>query len=82
MSRRYEIHLSSSARKEVRDLEKPVSSRVGAAIDGLVSEPRPQGCRKLEGADESWRARVGDYRIIYTIDDTVGSVRIITVRHR
>ena len=82
MSRRYEIDLKSSARKDLRDLERPVISRIGAAIDGLVTEPRPPGCRKLEGEDESWRVRVGDYRIVYSIDDAAGKILIIAVRHR
>lgn len=82
MNRRYEIELKSSARKDLRDLEKPNNSRITTAIDALVIEPRPPGCRKLEGEDEIWRIRVGDYRIIYTIDDAAGRVQIIAIRHR
>jgi mRNA interferase RelE/StbE len=82
MSRRYEIHLTSSARKEVRDLEKPIASRIGTALDNLATEPRPSGCRKLEGEVDSWRIRIGDYRIIYAIDDGAGTIRIVAVRHR
>jgi mRNA interferase RelE/StbE len=82
MSREYEINLTSSARKEIRNLEKPVASRVAAAIDALIAAPHPPGCRKLEGEDDSWRVRVGDYRIIYTIDDRAAAIWIIAVRHR
>lgn len=82
MSREYEINLTSSARKEVRNLERPIASRVGAALDALVTEPRPPGCRKLEGEDDSWRVRVGDYRIIYMIDDRAATIQVIAVRHR
>ena len=82
MNRSYEIHLTTSARKDVRDMEKPVGTRIGAAIDSLVTEPRPPGCRKLEGEHECWRVRVGDYRIIYSIDDDAGRIQIIAVRHQ
>jgi mRNA interferase RelE/StbE len=51
-------------------------------LDELESNPRPPGCQKLRGQKDSWRIRIGDYRVIYTIDDLNNVVDIIHVRHR
>jgi mRNA interferase RelE/StbE len=48
----------------------------------LATDPRPPGCRKLVGSQDRWRVRVGDYRIIYTIDDAGQLVQIAAVSHR
>lgn len=78
----YEVVLTTSARKEVRALADPLLSRVWTAIRGLAMDPRPSGCRKLSGARDRWRVRVGDYRVVYGIDDEAKIVTIIRVRHR
>ena len=52
------------------------------AIDGLARQPRPAGCTKLIGADDAYRIRVGDYRIVYQIMDRVLIVWIIRIAHR
>lgn len=53
------------------------------AIQGLVAEPRPSGVKKLrDAAGDLYRIRIGDYRVIYEIDDAVIVVVIIRVRHR
>ena len=56
--------------------------RVLRAIDGLAQQPRPSGCRKLVGSEDAFRIRIGDYRVIYTLDDAVFIVAIESVRHR
>ena len=53
-----------------------------AAIQALARNPRPAGCSKLTGADNDWRIRVGDYRVVYEIADDVRVVRVNRVRHR
>jgi len=53
-----------------------------AAIQGLARNPRPPGCRKLTGAENDWRIRAGDYRVIYAIADVIRVVRVHRVRHR
>ncbi|MBW4623695.1 MAG: type II toxin-antitoxin system RelE/ParE family toxin [Cyanosarcina radialis HA8281-LM2] len=47
-----------------------------------MKDPRPPGCIKLKGKTDSWRVRVGDYRIIYSIDDTNLAIKILKVSHR
>jgi len=51
-------------------------------IEDLAREPRPKGCKKLATEKNLWRIRVGDYRVIYAIDDDKEAIDIIAVRHR
>jgi len=78
----YEVKLKHSAQKEVKSLAAEVRGRVISILKTLSDNPRPYGCRKLVGAKNRWRVRVGDYRVIYTIDDSFHLVEIIAVRHR
>ena len=48
----------------------------------LAEDPRPLGCKKLKGRKDQWRIRVGDYRVVYTIDDAKLLVEVTRVRHR
>ena len=78
----YEVKLARSAKKEVKLLDGVIRVRVVHAFRSLTNDPRPPGCRKLVGATNRWRIRVGDYRILYTIDDSAHLVGIVAVRHR
>ena len=60
----------------------PGSSQPSRAIQALAQNPRPPGCRKLAGSQHDWRIRVGDYRVIYEIADTIRIVCINRVRPR
>jgi mRNA interferase RelE/StbE len=53
-----------------------------SAIEELTKNARPEGCRKLVGSDNAFRIRVGDYRVIYTVEDATRDVRIESIRHR
>ena len=78
----YQIEFSASAAKEFRGLSKDLQRRIVPAIDGLVQDPRPHGVRKLVGHDRLYRIKVGNYRIVYEIDDQAALIRITRVRHR
>jgi mRNA interferase RelE/StbE len=78
----YTVRVRRSAAKEIEQLDFPVQQRIAAAIDGLAAEPRPRACLKLAGPADLWRVRIGDYRIVYQIDDVERLVRIVVVRHR
>ena len=78
----YTVTVNRSAQKEIRSLDTTVRLRVIRELRVLSSDPRPPGCRKLVGARDRWRVRVGDYRIIYTIDDSGRLVEIAAVSHR
>jgi len=78
----YEVRLARSARKELEALPDAVLARVARALDALPSDPRPRGCKKLRGTSDLWRVRVGDYRIIYHLDDGVRLVEVRAIRDR
>lgn len=78
----YSIIFKPSAQKELKLLPVETSTRIFAKIMALASEPRPVGCLKLNAAENGWRIRIGDYRVIYTIDDDTRTVEISRVRHR
>ena len=78
----YEVTFARSARKELEALNRPLIARVMGRIEALARDPRPRGCRKLVGQGSLWRIRVGDYRVIYEVDDHKLIVDIVAVRHR
>jgi mRNA interferase RelE/StbE len=55
--------------------------RLRAAIDALAVEPRPRGAEKLAGRDD-YRIRVGDYRVVYAVDDRDRLVLVARIAHR
>jgi len=77
-----DISFARSARKELERLNRPLRERVFRRIERLGTNPRPAGCKKLEGADDLWRIRIGDYRVIYSVDDGRRIVDVNAVRHR
>lgn len=79
---RYTVEFSSAAAKQVRKLDRGARTRVLRALSALAEEPRPAGVKKLVGADNAWRIRIGEYRAIYEIDDGVLTVVVFRVGHR
>jgi len=78
----YRVFLARAAERDLKKLSGRMHDRVISAIQDLGKNPRPSGCRKLTGADNDWRIRVGDYRVVYEITDAIRVVRINRVRHR
>lgn len=78
----YSVHIESRPEKELDHLPKQIYERVIEHIKTLRENPRPHGCRKIAGSKQDWRIRVGDYRVIYEIDDTNKEIHIMRVRHR
>jgi mRNA interferase RelE/StbE len=80
----YEIVFKRKARKGVVRLPENLYERVTLAIDDLAAEPRPRGAVKMRGTgqQEEWRVRVGDYRIVYRVNDESQQVVILAVGHR
>ena len=79
---RYVLDIKPSARKELENLSDSLIARLAPKIDGLASDPRPSGCRKLRGYKDFWRIRVGEYRVVYIIDDDRKMVSVTRVAHR
>jgi mRNA interferase RelE/StbE len=79
---KYTINFKSSAAKEFKKLPIQAKKLIRNTIDQLSDFPRPSGIVKLQGNDNLYRIRVGNYRIIYTIDDVLKLVVITRVKHR
>ena len=79
---RYRIEFRPAAQRDLRRIAKPIKGRLLAAIDALAASPRPQGSIKLAGPEGFHRVRVGDYRIVYLIEDRVLLVCVVRVAHR
>jgi mRNA interferase RelE/StbE len=77
----YEIRFHPTAARAYRRLQPPLRDRVSAAIDALADDPRPSGTSKLAGRDD-YRIRVGDYRIVYAVDDEERLVIVARIAHR
>lgn len=77
----YRILILRRAQKELGQLPQEAYVRVKEALVQLASHPRPSQSRKLVARD-GWRLRVGDYRVIYDIDDSEQTVRVLHVGHR
>jgi len=78
----YAVTFARSARKELQSLPSTVAIRILDKIDILSSDPRPPGSKKLSGPVSLWRIRVGEYRVIYEINDKNLIIDVSVVRHR
>ncbi|MFZ5819146.1 MAG: type II toxin-antitoxin system RelE family toxin [Chloroflexota bacterium] len=77
----YQVILQRPAEKELDALESSVHKRIVTRLLALEENPRPAGVKKLQG-QESYRLRVGDYRVLYTINDKSRKIFIMAVGHR
>ncbi len=79
---KYSVEVKFSARKELDVLPDLVLARVVRKLESLADVPRPAGCKKLKGYKDMWRIRIGDWRVVYLIDETVKLVSIVRIAHR
>jgi mRNA interferase RelE/StbE len=79
---RYAVEIKQSTRKELERLSDSLLARISERIEGLSTNPRPPGCKKLRGYKDLWRIRVGNYRIVYILDDLHKIVSITRIAHR
>jgi mRNA interferase RelE/StbE len=78
----YEVYLERAAENDLKRLPATAFRRIIPQIKTLAENPRPSGCRKLTGSKNDWRIRIGDYRVLYEIDERAQTVRVMRVRHR
>lgn len=78
----YHVSVGGSIRRSLKKLPTQLQERLLRAAHGLASNSRPVGCSKLKGQGDLYRIRVGDYRIVYRIDDGSRQVDITIVAHR
>jgi len=77
----YSIEIKESARKALSKIQKSDQVRICKAIEDLKENPRPSGVKKLKGND-NWRIRVGNYRVVYEIDDEIIKIIVLAMGHR
>lgn len=63
-------------------LDDGLFDRIDRKILALAENPRPPGCKKLRGYKDQWRIRVGDWRVVYAVDDAGKRVNITRIAHR
>lgn len=78
----YKIVISKSAEKEISKLSVKEILKIRETILNLADNPRPFGVKKLEGFDDFYRIKKGNYRIIYTIEDDILTVEVLKVGNR
>lgn len=78
----YQVFIKPSAQRQLRKLTPAIQSNLINLIESLSQEPRPSGCKKLKGRQNQYRVRSGDYRIVYSIEDTFLIVRVVKIGHR
>lgn len=79
---RYALTFRPAALRALRKLDRQIAERIKAATEALRDDPRPSGAKMLTGSHGLWRIRIGDYRIVYTIDDQRRIVRVAAAGHR
>jgi mRNA interferase RelE/StbE len=79
---KYSLEIKQSAQRELDALDNALFTRIDRKILALADDPRPSGCKKLRGYKDHWRVRVGDWRLVYIIDDRAKQVTITRVAHR
>ena len=81
--RRYTVYVAPAADRDLKKLPDAVQRRIVSAIETLADDPRPPGTKKLAGQELNlWRIRVGDYRIVYQIQDERLIVLVVRIGHR
>ncbi len=78
----YEVVLSKTAEKNLSKLPAKIIAIIIPVLELLGNDPRPIGCKKLKGFSNLWRVRVGNYRVIYSIEDKILLVDIREIGHR
>jgi mRNA interferase RelE/StbE len=78
----YAVELRPSARRELLKLPRQDQIRLIRAMDVLANQPRPKGVKKLTGVENLYRIRVGDYRVVYQIQDDRLIVLVVWIGHR
>ncbi len=78
----YRIEVTPRARKDLKALPTRERQRVADQIDALKTNPRPQNCKKLKGREDFYRIRVGDYRVVYQVENEVLLILIVRIGDR
>ncbi len=78
----YELVIERRAEKDLKKLDQTLFAEIVAKIKGLAGKPHPKSSKKIRGSQNDWRLRVGDYRVLYEIDNKTKTIKIMRVKHR
>ena len=78
----YRVIIDKRAKKEIDKIPILYAKKIALAIYDLEENPRPNGSKKLVGYDNTYRIRIGKYRVIYRIEDDILYVEVLKVGHR
>jgi mRNA interferase RelE/StbE len=79
---KYSLEIKQSGQKELDALDDTLFTRIDRKILALAGNPRPARCKKVKGYKDQWRVRVGDWRVLYIIDDATKRVSVTRIAHR
>jgi len=78
----YKVEWKQSAQKELKKLPKAVITKIVNSVESLSKNPFPLGSKKISGVEYTFRIRIGDYRIIYTVESERCIIEVIKIGHR
>jgi len=78
----YQVEIAPAAKRQIKKLAQPIQKLIIERLEELATDPRPPGVLKMEGEESFYRVRVGDYRIIYEIQDQALLIVVVKVGHR
>ena len=78
----YQVELAPAAVRQLKKLTRDIQERIVQRLEDLAQEPRPDGVVKLESVESLYRIRLGDYRIVYQIQDEILLIIVVKIAHR
>lgn len=78
----YQVEITPAAKRQIKKLIASVQLAIVERLEQLAEDPRPPGVLKMQGVESLYRIRVGDYRIIYEIQDQTLLIAVVKVGHR
>jgi mRNA interferase RelE/StbE len=78
----YEVIVPKNVQKDIDELSENLRDRIEEAIEDLAEDPRPNGVTKMKGSDSRYRIRIGNYRVVYDINDGKLLVLVVQCQHR
>jgi mRNA interferase RelE/StbE len=78
----YTIQFKPLALRQLEKLPRDIQKKLAANIESMRADPFPSGCKKMAAIPDTWRVRVGDYRVVYQVRQKLLLVLVLTVGHR
>jgi mRNA interferase RelE/StbE len=78
----YKVFIEKKAEKDLKKISRETQKKIIAIISKLKNNPRPINIRKISSSENYYRIRMGDYRIIYEINDKERIINVFRIRHR